>query len=164
MYKSIDIVFCYIPSKMSMHWGRNRFCSRWQYEHGWCHVFISNFRRVDREKNESYVFTDEYWRCKREPGFNEMSGLPRLWWLINWLSINCNQLVIRMCMTLDKNKISFPNDNKCASTLRDSTSIVTLLYPLVQYIDNHQWVSITQGYLFTSSLGVAAIGCCSPRH
>ncbi|XP_067938149.1 oxysterol-binding protein-related protein 6-like [Watersipora subatra] len=37
------------------------------------------FRKVEHDKKESYMFTEEYWKCKREPGFNALDDIPRLW-------------------------------------------------------------------------------------
>ncbi|KAF6035070.1 hypothetical protein EB796_006629 [Bugula neritina] len=37
------------------------------------------FNKVEKDKTETYLFNEDYWSCKREPGFDEVDNIPQLW-------------------------------------------------------------------------------------
>lgn len=40
---------------------------------------LNNCSKVEKDKTETYLFNEDYWSCKREPGFDEVDNIPQLW-------------------------------------------------------------------------------------
>jgi len=42
-------------------------------------MIIAVIIKVEKDKTETYLFNEDYWSCKREPGFDEVDNIPQLW-------------------------------------------------------------------------------------